>query len=324
MTTRKDELETFKTDIDLCLYAVEELGFQIDRSASSRSSAALKHPNGDKIVVSMDGPKWVYFSVREHHSGTVIDLVTHYKRLNLGQVRKELRPWVGRTSPTGLPASSYVQPLEPRLHDKQAVLERFEAAERIEGAHPYLTQARGIPPALLASDRFAGRIRSDDRGAALFPHEDNDGLCGFEIKNTNFTGFAAGGTKGLWRSAAMPGDDTLVVAEVAIDALSYAVLHDHEGTRFVSIAGTMNRAQPGLLRDAIDEMPDGSTIVMALDNDEGGDKLAIAIREIFDELARPDLQLVDARPRHRGRDWNDELRARSPQPLVGGRPVAER
>jgi hypothetical protein len=48
------------------------------------------------------------------------------------------------------------------------------------------------------STAFAGHIRIDVRGNAVFPHIDRDGVCGYEIKNRNFTGFAPGGEKGLW------------------------------------------------------------------------------------------------------------------------------
>lgn len=49
--------------------------------------------------------------------------------------------------------------------------------------HPYLEAQRAIPAALLQNDRFAGRVRIDARGNAVFPHFDQEGLCGFKIKN---------------------------------------------------------------------------------------------------------------------------------------------
>ena len=82
---------------------------------------------------------------------------------------------------------------------------------------PYLA-GRGIGPETLLLPRFAGCVRVDARHNALFPHYDRAGLCGFEIKNKDFTGFAAGGVKGLWYSAAKPTDTALVLVESAIDA----------------------------------------------------------------------------------------------------------
>ena len=66
--------------------------------------------------------------------------------------------------------------------------------------HPYLEVERGLSPALLGLPRFAGRVRIDGMGNAVFPHFDQAGLCGYEIENRNFTGFLRGGEKGLWFS----------------------------------------------------------------------------------------------------------------------------
>jgi hypothetical protein len=47
-------------------------------------------------------------------------------------------------------------------------------------------------------------------------------VCGYEIKNRDFTGFARGGSKGLWLSHTEPDDTRMVSCESAIDALSHA------------------------------------------------------------------------------------------------------
>ena len=55
-----------------------------------------------------------------------------------------------------------------------------------EPSHPYLENERGLSPALLGSARFAGQMRTDAMGNAVFPHYDQDGLCGYAIKNKGF------------------------------------------------------------------------------------------------------------------------------------------
>ena len=96
--------------------------------------------------------------------------------------------------------------------------------------------------------RFAGRVRIDQRNNALFPHYDKDGLCGFEIKNEGFTGFASGGVKGLWHSAVKPSAFWLVLTESAIDAYSFQVIHGGDGARYMSTGGALNPQQAALLR----------------------------------------------------------------------------
>jgi hypothetical protein len=123
-------------------------------------------------------------------------------------------------------------------------------------------------------------VRIDRRGNAVFPHFDVAGLCGYEIKNHGFTGFAAGGKKGLWFSHTGPGDRRLVLAESAIDALSHAVLFPdaEDRTRYASVGGKPNAQQPGLVQSTIARLPEGAEIVAAFDADEAGHLLAHVVR----------------------------------------------
>jgi len=187
----------------------------------------------------------------------------------------------------------------------------------IDGHQTYLIEKRRIPPALLADNRFASRIRADHHRNAIFPHFDRDGLCGFEIKNDGFTGFAPGGTKGLWCSSIAENDGRLVIAETAIDALSYAALFGHGRTRFVSIAGQMNPIQPALLTAAIQKLPAGSQVIAAMDNDEAGHELAEQIKRLYSASGCPEVAFELHCPPTAGQDWNDALRtpqAQQPQP----------
>ena len=71
------ELEKFKVEIDLRVYAASH-GYQLDVKASSVGTAAMmRHLNNDKICVkrAIDG-HWIYFSVRDDaDNGSVIDFV---------------------------------------------------------------------------------------------------------------------------------------------------------------------------------------------------------------------------------------------------------
>ncbi|MEW6659306.1 MAG: DUF3991 domain-containing protein [Thermodesulfobacteriota bacterium] len=58
----------------------------------------------------------------------------------------------------------------------------------------------------IISAKFEGCVRVDQRHNTLFPQHDKDSLCGFEIKNQGFSGFAPGGVKGLWYSKTKPSD----------------------------------------------------------------------------------------------------------------------
>ena len=180
--------------------------------------------------------------------------------------------------------------------------------------HPYSEQERALPASLLKLDRFAGRIRIDARGNAVFPRFDGDGLSGYELKNVNFTGFASGGTKGLWLSRELPDDNQIVFCESAIDALSHTVLFPIDRVRYASIGGKLNPQQPELIRVAIARMPASSEVVAAMDADNEGAKLAEIVRRAVELSGRSDLQFTLQEP-FGHKDWNDQLRAKPQKPL---------
>ena len=303
------ELETFKTAIDLRAYAAGQ-GYALDQRESWRGCSVMRSADGsDKIIIKRDDDgHYVYFSVhRDDDSGSIIDFIQQRRRLNLGAVRKELRSWSGTHRPLSLPAF----PALPKTgKDRIGVESQF--ARMIEARrHPYLENDRGIPASLLDLPRFFGRIRIDDKGNAVFPHFDQRGLCGYEIKNRGFTSFARGGSKGLWPSHEEVGDTRLVFCESAIDALSHATVFPAPSSRYASIGGQVNPQQPELIRAAVVRMPDASEIVAAMDGDTEGRKLAEIVRQAVTVSGRSDLRFSVEEPPPGFKDWNDVLCGRS-------------
>jgi len=323
MEARRDELENFKTAIDLRVYAAS-CGYELDQKASGPNSPLMVDGAGDKVVIGKgrDG-HWTYFSCADtSDNGSIIDFVQKRGGGSLGEVRKLLRPWIGAASPpppSRSRATSFPE-LQPIERDIVAVRAHYEAMHLLgPKGHPYLTGERGIPARLLGDPRFAGRVRIDERGNAVFPHFNiaSGGVCGFELKNAGFTGFAKGGAKGLWASSIRALDHKLVITESAVDALSYAVLHGHGHARFVSLAGQISPEQLELVVAAAEKLPSGD-VVLALDNDEAGIALGSKLREALSATSK---SVLDHRPSIAGHDWNDMLRERgsSPPPPELGR-----
>jgi hypothetical protein len=301
-----DELHRFKSDIHFLHYAADRYGYRRDRRESSISSHVLRHPaTDDKIVVRKDRDgHWTYFSVRDDRDhGTILDFVQRRGRhLSLGSVREELRSWLGtaRPMPEALDLPRRSVPTERR-----PFAEVFEAA-RAASTCDYLC-ARGLRPETLSDPRFAGTWRVDARGNVLFAHRDDTGvLTGFEIKNRGFTGFATGGTKSAWQSAALESDRVLVVTESAIDALSYHQLHrgQSEAARYLSTAGAPSAAQFELLEKLFCRLPREMAVVAAVDSDEAGHKLAGRIEALPRRLPR--LYFRRDTPAA-AKDWNEIL-----------------
>ena len=298
------ELDAFKREIDLRQFAVR-LGYEMDRRESWRGSTVLRL-GADKIVVKRNGNgHYVFFSVRDDRDhGTLIDFLQRRQKLSLGTVRQILRPWIGRTATS--PQFPKLEPTSPDRMRVESAYRRMANALR----HPYLEHERRLPASLLSSPRFAGRVRIDRRGNAVFPHFDVVGLCGYEIKNRGFTGFAAGGEKGLWFSHTGPSDRRLVLAESAIDALSHAALFPdaEDQTRYASLGGKPSSRQTGVVQAAIARLTEGAEIVAAFDADEAGRKLVDLIRAAVASVAsrtgRSDLIFKAHLPAKEGEDWN--------------------
>jgi hypothetical protein len=308
------EFEEFKSRIDLRAYA-GNFGFELDLARSSKETAAygnwIVRRGPEKLnITRKSNQHYVYCNCFDNgDSGTIIDFVMRYGTTgkNYGRVRKELRPWIGR-APSPLPFySPTIQEAKGRK-DVQADYARMKTVHW----HRYLEDVRRIPRDLLTSARFADRIRVDHHGNAIFPHFDRDGLCGFEKKNQDFTGFASGGVKALWESHDLPDDNRLVFAESAIDALSHAVLFPDQRTRYRSIGGQVNPLQPGLITAAIADMPEGSEVIAAMDADPEGRKLAGVIEQALAAADRPDIAFRVHLPADEGTDWNEVLKATSP------------
>jgi len=318
-TSDAPELDTFKRHIHLVEYACARYGYQRDRRESSRSSHVLRHASSDdKIVVGKDTDgHWIYFSIRDDRdNGTIVDFVQRRGTLSLGQTRAELRDWLGTPRPD--PGPDVRPDTRPVSHDRLAVA-AFVAQLPDVANSPYLN-ARGIRPETLQDPRFAGTWKCDARRNTLFIHRDDDGVTGFEIKNTCFTGFSKSGQKTAWQSAPVVAEHTvLVLAETAIDALSYAQLGAatfklaQDGTvrtdlaeRYLSTAGALSPLQYELLGKTFAALPDRCAVLLAFDNDRVGQNTAAAVHALALPHHRRGLRVERHTPPFE-KDWNEHL-----------------
>lgn len=301
------ELEQFKRQINLTEYAAS-LGYQLQPRESTKNGASIvmRHPGtDDKIVIARresDG-HWIYFSVRDRtDNGSIVDFALRRTGQSLGHVRRDLRDWLGEDRPRVAP-EAFRADVPPQKTDRAAVQVAY-ATTTHEATNSLYLNFRGIRPETLTCDRFRGTWRIDQRGNVVFPHTDEDGLSGFEMKNQGFTGFSARGTKTAWRSNGLPEDRRLVLVESAINALSYHQLKPDPATRYLSTGGAFSKRQPELLRRAIRAMPPGSTIVLAFDHDAAGDEYSQELQTLV-----PEATYVRSAPQTK-KDWNDVLQER--------------
>jgi 5S rRNA maturation endonuclease (ribonuclease M5) len=310
--TRKQELEKFKTQINLVEYAQSQ-GYQYLSKQSSRNSAVLAHDNGDKIIVATDTDgHGIYFSVKDDRdNGTIIDFVQNRQNVRLNGVREELGQWLNQPK-TGLAKFRPRDKPQPINSERLKIIKAASNFKLVQ-SHPYL-EKRGIDQSILKSDRFIGTVAVDNRGNAIFPHYDGDGITGFTAKNENYTGFSKGGTKALWKSKPSSSDRRLVIVESAIDAISYHQLFTEKNphTRYISTGGTISSSQLDLIKTAMADMTKiGGEIVIATDNDQAGNKLAQTLTK-----EAPSKSKISRDAPKQGKDWNEILQQTRQQEIT--------
>lgn len=295
-----DELERFKSQINLTEYAAAR-GYQLDRRESSRNSVVMRHPaSDDKIIITRADRDhhWIYFSVRDDADhGTILDFVCRRDRSSFPETCRTLATWLGDVRPRVSP-SLYRASVEPRRIDRRAARVEYDRAHSVRNS-VYLN-CRGIRPQVIRHPRFAGTLREDSRHKVLFPHQDGQGFAGFESRYHDWTSFSLGGIKALWCSNSFPTDTRLVLVESGIDALSHFQLHRDERTRYGSTGGTCSSHQLEVLRATFRTLPPRTTVCLAFDRDAAGDLLADQVRQLggaaFERIKTPV-----------GKDWNEFL-----------------
>lgn len=303
MKNSNTEIHRFKTEIDLARY-LESQGWQKDDYASCRSSAVLY--NGDeKLVVGRQRGNFVYKNTRvEGDQGSIIDFIQKRQGLNLGQIRKALRPAL---------AGDYA----PR-HDWKAPAYAVDKAQDrwVKGRevfdYAYL-KGRGIDPATIKA--YSPAIRQDPQTKDLmFLHRGQQGFSGYEVKGPVETKgkFAAGGDKTffpLQREGGAGSVSRVVVTETALDALSYAQMEGmREDTAYVSMAGNPSEDQLSQLRSLCGQSRIQS-VVLAHDKDKGGDQQAEKCQEV---LKGAQAKVTRDTPAS-GKDWNELLQIKLEQ-----------
>lgn len=313
MKNDNHELETFKSQINLVQYALSQ-GYSVDPKRTSQNSTYMRHSGTDEriVVATAASGHGVYFTIGEGgDSGTIIDFVQNKQGLNLGQVRKALRPFAGITKPNSAvktaqaviekDPSTYAKPLP--IADAQLRLERLRA--EYVSLTPYDKKdyllSRGLTEETLFL--FSKQTRQDERSNACFLHRNaKGGVIGWEKKNKGFTGFSSGGNKGLFiQKLDSNPTQTVILFESAIDAMSFYELgHAQEGDEYIAIGGAPSPEQQQMLLDRIKSS--GAHVCIAFDKDAAGDSLAGRIATLLEQN-----NITSERITSQFKDWNEDL-----------------
>jgi hypothetical protein len=301
----QDAVESYKRDINLVEFAAGR-GFEIRREKSTRRAKVMKHPNGDRILVSQNAADrhWVYYSLGgdDRDQGTIVDFLLRREAQGMKEVHGICREYLGQ--PRAALPEHHVEPGDIRFL-RELVIERYVRAQLVSNSR-YLNE-RGIRPETLVDPRFKETWRVDARGNVLFPHRDDEGLCGYEIKNRNYTSFAKFAQKTVWRSRALDGDHRLIITESAIEAMSHFQLHRPERARYMSVGGAFSPLAAEQVVASTRRLPDHAVVVLAFNADTDGRKLADRLQPHIESTRRGVTRHFPARE---SADWNDLLKQR--------------
>lgn len=266
------------------------------------------------IALTLTGQKF-FDHKAQRGSGGAIDLVKHV----LGCDFPQAVSWLGH----GVGAERAAASVRAHTGQRAAETVKRSMAERAPFSPPlpcpdgsvlhsrvgdYLTRTRGLDVELVNRLALEGRVYADARGNAVFAALQPDGrVGGAEVRGTGtkpFHGLSSGSSRDVcFEVETRPGDTSprkLVLVESAIDAISYAQIHEAENLTVASTAG----ARPTLPQSLAERVEQFSEIVVAFDADAPGQSMATKLMAALRATGR---KLSTAVPFF-GKDWNDSLR----------------
>ena len=262
------------------------VGFRIDKTQGNSPKSRLgelQNGSGDRLIIYRDSKQW---GLRDSETdNNIFAFAMEYLGCptygaavaTLGRMLKSPPP----------PAEKHAFPHRSRGTGKgggkrksicaegQKLGRPKTAEEALARARKYRGEARGLTSATLA--HFSGSWRENEFGNAFFPHEIGGGKYGeikgerWDIRGATWTQFSSGeNVKSYWIHGPQQALE-LVVCESAIDAMSYAQAKDFPaGTAYASLAGEGKRETLAMVCAVARKR--GSSIVIALDKDEAGEK----------------------------------------------------
>jgi hypothetical protein len=165
MRNSADEVERFKTEINISEY-LATYGFTRDKK--SCATYAVMRKDAKKIIITKapDG-HYVYTDAHnESDNGSIIDICQRLTGKNLGQVRRELRPWIGKGQDRPRPPIEAWQKIYRTEPDYIKVAIGFNNAEPVFDFSYF--DERGIDKTVVNS--FPSTIRQSSDGMLLFRH----------------------------------------------------------------------------------------------------------------------------------------------------------
>lgn len=303
------ELNSFKTNINLAEFATA-FGYYKDKEKSSLNAPVMRHENGDKVVIGKDKADghYIYFNPNnDSDNGTIIDFVKNRTSETLGHIRKRLRAWLHNPQPqenipvkTSTKNALRIANIWSKIKEKKAPLDRHW----------------GVSSMMLKRLQGMRNVKRGDDNSYYFALSNTSGICGIERRTgAGEKHIISGSEKGIFIEGKLKKAKEIIIFESPVDMISYIELNRQKRTADRYYACTM-----GSIGDSIENSlktifsyNKEAKVIVAVDNDAGGDKIAKKIATILKNI---DGSLDRAeRQKPTMKDWNDDLRERKEQSI---------
>ncbi len=296
----RQELNKFKTNINLAEFS-STFGYTRDKITSSTNAPVMVHEDGDKIIIAKDksDSHYVYFNPQnDRDKGTIIDFMRNRTNETLRDIKKRCRAWLHNPQPK----ESII--VAPSTKDARSVMRIWDSID----TNPICIDKKwGLK-------KLDGLIKSPHvkfgkDGYFYFSMNDVNGLCGIEKwKEGEPKHIIKGSVKGVFTYGNIKDAEQIVIFTSPVAMQSYLELNHLVNTFCICTMGSIGESTEESLEAIFEQST--SPIVIAVDNDEDGDKIANKIKEIVMKLDG-DLEGVrEDRPKQRGQDWNDVIVAK--------------
>ncbi|MES4992378.1 DUF3991 and toprim domain-containing protein [Phyllobacterium sp. 22229] len=292
----KAEIEEVRSRVS-CAAVLETGGFAVDLKESTRK--AIKYRRADDIIIVIhDGKGW--FDPLSDAKGDVYSLVRHLDACDFVEAFAQVASLVGFE-----PSPPQWQRQSRATEPDQSIRDRWMARRapwRGSATWRYLRDERHIPEQIIRFAIAQNVLREGPRGSMWAAHLDEAGnVTGWEERGPEWRGFAAGGSKVLFRLS-LAGAIRVCVTEAAIDAMSLATIERiRSDTLYVSTGGGWSPGTETAIR-ALAAQP-AIRLVAATDANPQGEVFVSRLRDLAAELSC-DFQ----RLKPTADDWNDQIR----------------
>ena len=276
---------------DLSIF-LANIGYQVDKTKSSRNYRVMKDDNGDKVIIYKKEDRYLYFNPQNDQDKG--DLYNFFANRGIKSYKKIVDIIKGANRNIDLQPLAVAK--KPYQIDKAVEDYNNYYKNKEHNDYSYLTEKRMLDENIIKA--YSHSIKSDKYGNIIVPlylKENKFGQVGYDRRLKEKTAEQPksyiNGKKGL--GILQPKDfkqvENVVICENYIDGLSYIEINqlDPNTTAIISTQGTLNQEELKSIKEYMDitkKHAKLSNIILAMDNDIAGKKMSNTIKEELTEL----------------------------------------